>query len=271
MAHTSLSHTQCLTLTSTNCVSRYPLLPPSISPPSATKKSLLRGKKTDKVRESRVAHAYAEASNAFQLGRVYAENRLLKAFVHFEEIDQPGEIDPREARRERWIIIYCILQVLAGIAVDVPYLSFKGAGYFLNARLQGFPPWGRDGEYFENALREQSHCWTTVQSWSDGHYELWASTKMSLSSTKSLASYEKRPLSPDCQRMTSTDSKPSCFAALPFAELEATEVCPTGSDSPVAGPPLSSGGIQKPDQKSLPQKTMAARYITKPLPLRPRR
>ena len=230
---------------------------------------MLRGKKIDKVRESRIIHAYAEASNAFQLARVYAENCLLKAFVHFEKVDQPGEIDPREARRERWIIIYCILQALASIAVDVPHLSFKGGEYFLNARLKGLPPWSQDDEYFENASREQSHCWTTAQSWSDGHYELWASTKMSLSSAKSLASYEKRPLSPDFQGMTSMDSKASCSAVSPIAELEATEVYPTKFDSPIVGPPSSLGGGHTPDQKPLPKKTVAARYITKPLPLRP--
>ena len=77
----------------------YPLLPTSVPAPPPMKTSVFRGKKKDKIRESRIAHAYAEASNAFQLSREYVKNGLVEAFIQFERMDQPGEVDPREARR----------------------------------------------------------------------------------------------------------------------------------------------------------------------------
>lgn len=176
----------------------YPLLPTSLSPPSQTKKSVFRGKRQDKGRESRVALAYAESSNASQLRREYAENDLLKAFIQFEKADQPGDVDPREARRERWILIYSILQTLAGISVDVPQLSFKGdVSYFLNARLQGLPPWSPTDKIYMEASREQSHCWTAPEMWANKDYDNWAPSKRSHSDEKSDTVYQSRPLSPE--------------------------------------------------------------------------
>ena len=176
----------------------YPLLPTSISPPVQTKKSVFRGKRQDKGRESRVALAYAESSNASQLRREYAENDLLKAFIQFEKADQPGDIDPREARRERWILIYSILQTLAGISVDVPHLSFKGdVSYFLNARLQGLPPWSPTDKIYMDASREQSHCWTASEMWANKDHDNWPQSKRSQSDEKSTLTYQNRPLSPE--------------------------------------------------------------------------
>lgn len=176
----------------------YPLLPTSLSPPSQTKKSVFRGKRQDKGRESRVALAYAESSNASQLRREYAENDLLKAFIQFEKADQPGDVDPREARRERWILIYSILQTLAGISVDVPQLSFKGdVSYFLNARLQGLPPWSPTDKIYMEASREQSHCWTAPEMWANKDYDNRAPSKRSQSDEKSDTVYQSRPLSPE--------------------------------------------------------------------------
>ena len=195
----------------------YPLLPKSINPPIQTKKFVLRGKKQDKGRESRVAHAYAESSNAFLLSREYAENDLTKAFVQFEKADQPGEVDPREARRERWIIIYSILQILAGISVDVPQLSFKGdVNYFLNARLRGLPPWNPTEKIYMEPSREQSHCWTAPETWANGNHGNWTSSKRSQSDTKSERTYESRPLSPESQSSAS------------FAIFDSTPSTPTG-------------------------------------------
>ena len=176
----------------------YPLLPTSISPPVQTKKSIFGGKRQDKGRESRVAHAYAESSNASQLRRQYAENDLLEAFIQFERADQPGEVEPREARRERWILIYSILQTLAGISVDVPQLSFKGdVSYFLNARLQGLPPWSPTDKIYMEASREQSHCWTASEMWANKDYDNWSQSKRSQSDEKSDTIYQSRPLSPE--------------------------------------------------------------------------
>ena len=195
----------------------YPLLPKSISPPMHTKKSVFRGKKQDKGRESRVAHAYAESSNASLLCREYAENGLTKAFVQFEKADQPGEVEPREARRERWIIIYSILQILAGISVDVPQLSFKGdVSYFLNARLQGLPPWNPAEKVYMEASREQSHCWTAPEMWANRDYGNWTSSKRRQSDVKSDPTHESRPLSPESHSSAS------------FAFFDSTPTTPIG-------------------------------------------
>lgn len=176
----------------------YPLLPTSLSRPVQTKKSVFRGKRQDKGRESRVALAYSDASNASLLRREYAENGLLKAFIQFEKADQPGDVDPREARRERWILIYSILQILAGISVDVPHLSFKGdVSYFLNARLQGLPPWSPTDKIYMEASREQSHCCTASEMWANKDYDDWSQSKSSQSDEKSVLSYQSRPLSPE--------------------------------------------------------------------------
>ena len=175
----------------------YPLLPLSIPAPAPSKKLTFRGKKPDKVRESCIAHAYAEASNAFQLSRNYAENDLAKAFIRFEEADQPSEVDPREARRERWIIVYCVLQIIAGISVDVPHLSFKGdVSYFLNARLAGLPPWSPTDKIFMDASCEQSHCWTTAEMWASNNYDSLSSLNK-FNSDADTERLESRPLSPE--------------------------------------------------------------------------
>ena len=196
----------------------YPLLPKSMSLPVQTKKSVFRGKKQDKGRELRVAHAYAESSNASLLSREYAENELTKAYVQFEKTDQPGEIEPREARRERWIIIYSILQVLAGISVDVPQLSFKGdVSYFLNARLQGLPPWNPTEKIYMDASREQSHCWTAPEMWANRDYGDWKSSKRSQSDAKSDPIHESRPLSPESHSSAS------------FAFFDSTPPTPNGN------------------------------------------
>ena len=151
----------------------YPLLPESIRPAvGGGKKSVFKNRKVDKVRESRVAHSYAAASNASQIGRECARNDLLEAFVRFEKSDQPSEVDPREGRRERWILIYCISQTLAKISVDVPHLSFKtNVKYFLNTRLEGLPPWSPEERIFEEASLLHSHCWTHPPCWADTRYE----------------------------------------------------------------------------------------------------
>ena len=207
----------------------YPLLPKSISPPIQTKKSVFRGKKQDKGRELRVAHAYAESSNAFLLSREHAENALTKAFVQFEKADQPGEVEPREARRERWIIIYSVLQTLAGISVDVPQLSFKGdVSYFLNARLQGLPPWNPSEKIYMEASREQSHCWTAPEMWANRDYGNWSSSSGSQSDAKSDPRYESRPLSPESHSSASftfLDSTPPT----PIGDFESNDGLQKGS------------------------------------------
>lgn len=249
----------------------YPLLPTSVPAPPPAKKSVFGGKKRDKVRESRTAHAYAEASNASRLNLEHAKNDLVKAFVVFERADQPDDVDPREARRERWIIIYCVLQMLAGISVDVPNLSFNGdVTYFLNTRLQGLPPWCPTDKIFIDASREQSHCWKTGRAWAGDHSERWGSQNES-SSYASEGTSQSRPLSPDSQADTLTffDSTRNTT----YSELEVHKYHAKDEPSPILELGSRPDQSLPPEYPMMPSKFAAVagidRYAVKPLPVRP--
>ncbi len=246
----------------------YPLLPPSVPGSASSKKSVFGSKKKDKAREARIAHAYAEASNASQLIRERANNDLLKAYIRFEKADQSGDIDPREARRERWIIIYCVLQTLSGISVDVPNMSFDGdVSYFLNARLTGLPPWCPTDRIFQDPCREQSHCWTTARTWSKDHFERWATGSRSDSYTESNGTSQRRPLSPESQpefhNFFGSDRDTM------VGEVGANELYHKDDFSPVTETTLGTD----PSHCVVPAKFAAVagidRYSTKPLPIRP--
>lgn len=149
----------------------YPLLPASIPVQYHVKQGFFGGKKTrgmdEKATERRIALAYSEATNIFVLGSDFAANDLVDAFLRFEKSDQIGEIDPVDARKGRWILLYCILQVLATVSVDTPGLRYKDdVPYFLNPPLQGSPPWKgpRDPPDTE-ASHYVSHCWTAPKQW----------------------------------------------------------------------------------------------------------
>lgn len=267
----AFKNTDCR-LNASNIPHPYPLLPDSVPAPAPTKKSLFSGKKKDKVRESRVAHAYAEASNAFKLDRYMSENELAQAFVRFEKADQPGNVDPREARRERWLIIYCVLQTLAGISVDVPHLSFKGdVSYFLNTRLQGLPPWSPREKLFIEAAREQSHCWISPKTWADNDFDRWESLKGVDPNSKSEDVSDSRPLSPESQ--TSSFAFFDSTHHTPIGELEANDLFRKGYDSPVTEPSTISEGSNPPEYRVVTSKFAAttgiSEYSKKPLPLRP--
>ena len=144
----------------------WPLLPASVPLQPNTKSGLFRSKK-NKGLDNRVAHAYSEASNVFHLPQEFAGNDLVEAFLKFEKTDQPGDIDPPDARKGRWILLYCILQVLSTISVDTPNLWAKdGVLYFLNPRLKGTPPWRTQTEtVFQESSRSLSHCWKVPETW----------------------------------------------------------------------------------------------------------
>ena len=246
----------------------YPLLPPSIPGPPLPKKSVFGGKKKDKTRESRIAHLYAEASNTSSLNTVHTDNELREAFVRFEKADQPGDIEPREARRERWIIIYCVLQTLAGISVDVPDLTFtSGVSYFLNTRLQGLPLWSPTDRIFVDASRDQSHCWTTARTWFGDHLERWTLQSGSSSYATSKSNSQDWPLSSEL--LPDTYTFPDSNRGTTYGELEAhkgdlfpateASLCPD-SDLPLEFPvvPLEYAATVGTD-----------RHIAKPLPILP--
>ena len=149
----------------------YPLLPTSIPVQYNTKQSLFGGKKIkgvdEKATERRTALAYSEATNIFLLGSDFVANDLVEAFLRFEKTDQLGEIDPFDARKGRWILLYCVLQVLASVSVDTPNLRFKDdVSYFLNPRLKGTPPWRTQTDPdVDEASQVGSHCWKVPKTW----------------------------------------------------------------------------------------------------------
>lgn len=249
----------------------YPLLPLSIPRPPIAKLSVLSGKKRDKTRESRIAHAYAEASNASLLTYEHADNDLLQAFTRFEKTDQPSDADPREARRERWIIIYCVLQTLAGIPVDVPNLSISGdISYFLNTRLQGLPPWSPTDGMFMEGSREQSHCWTTARTWSPDLFERWKAHSSSNSYLTSDTTSQSRPLSPNTPLDTYTflDSNRDTTCSEP----EVNDPYRIDEFYPATETRLSAGPNTPLEHPLMPSKAVAivdlGRHTNKPLPIR---
>ena len=153
---------------------KYPHIPHPYPKLPASTSDLLEGKQSKqsiftskaKTTEKRVLHAYAEASNSLLVGKDTATNDLVEAFVRFEKNDLISEVNPREARKGRWIMLYGILQVLATLSVDTPYLWFKDTAYFINPRFGGNPPWRMEAEMvLEEANPTQSHCWTVSKTW----------------------------------------------------------------------------------------------------------
>ena len=74
-------------------------------------------------------------------------------------------------------------------------------GYFLNTRLNELPPWCPEENVFQEALREQSHCYISPSCWKDASYEQQNDRRSlshrSLSSENSCSN--SRPLSPHAE------------------------------------------------------------------------
>lgn len=146
----------------------YPLLPDSMpfddTRKAQNKQSLFTNKA--KAIEKRITHAYLVASNTLLVGPDVATNSLVEAFRRFERTDHLGEMDPRDARKGRWILIFGILQVLSHVSADTPDLWFKdNVPYFLMPRLKGTPPWAVGAEIaFEEATPAATHCWRVANS-----------------------------------------------------------------------------------------------------------
>jgi len=164
----------------------YPLLPPSVPVEdegdddwNASRKSLgVFGSKGQRARQKRVTQAYAGANNAGIIAAAVRQNALVEAFRKYEKGDQSKHMDPHDARKGRWMLLYCTLQALAGISVDTPHLFFTDVPYFLNPRLTNTPPWADAGRHpaggktvigvFDEASRLSSHCWTAPKRWGQG-------------------------------------------------------------------------------------------------------
>ena len=123
---------------------------------------------SDLVAQSRrKALSYAEASNVYTLRDQYMHTDLVANYIRFEQSDMVDSLDPYDARRGRWILIYGILQVLATVSVDSPNLRYKeGAQYHLCPQMKGVVPWAdRNAPPEEEAKHERSHCWVVPSTW----------------------------------------------------------------------------------------------------------
>lgn len=145
----------------------YPLLPASgtdLSGGKPLKQNIFSTKA--KTMEKRNLQSCIEASNSLLIGPEITTNSLVEAFLRFEKTDLVSDAHPREVRQGRWMLLYGVLQVLATVSVDTPGLCFKGAPYFLNARLKGHPSWLLErGITLEEANPTLSHCWTVPKTW----------------------------------------------------------------------------------------------------------
>ncbi|KZL87194.1 hypothetical protein CI238_10285 [Colletotrichum incanum] len=155
----------------------YPLVPESIPPAPTAKESSMFKKKNGAAAnngggragalERRVQLAYTEATNIYILGSDFTQSDLIDAFVKFEKSDGITEVDPAVARRGRWILIYGILQTLASVSVDAPYVRYRDdVPYHLSPRLKGtrVPPW-KGSSTPDEASHELSHCWVVQHTW----------------------------------------------------------------------------------------------------------
>lgn len=150
----------------------YPICPTSVPVQSQKKSAFIPLKKPTSPQEilaqsRRKALSFAEASNVYTLRDQYMHTDLVTNFIRFEQSDQVETLDPYEARRARWLLIYGVLQVLATVSVDSPNLRFKeGAQYHLCPQMKGVVPWAERGAPAEEeAEHKRSHCWTVADTW----------------------------------------------------------------------------------------------------------
>lgn len=149
----------------------YPIVPVSMPVPSKPKSSFTLKKPTSPAdlmaQARRKALSYAEASNVYNLRDQYMHTDLVTNFQYFERNDMVANLDPFEARRGRWVLIYGILQVLATVSVDSPHLRYvEGAQYHLSPQMKGVVPWAERGSPPEDeAEHKRSHCWVVPGTW----------------------------------------------------------------------------------------------------------
>ncbi|EPQ65675.1 Bgt-3226 [Blumeria graminis f. sp. tritici] len=120
----------------------------------------------DFMNEKQAAMAYQNSTNIFILGSKFVTNDLVDAYIQFELGDRPADDDPYNARRERWVLIYGVLQVLASVSVDTPNLRYeKYVDYHLRTSLRRVPPWPGANQNQLEAEHSNSHCWTVPAQW----------------------------------------------------------------------------------------------------------
>lgn len=132
---------------------------------------------TPATADKAAALSLSESTNIMSLMSSSVSNDLVDAFAKHEKSISASEIDPHDARKGRWILIYGILQTLATVAVDAPGIRYtEGVDYFLCPKLRGTPPWkcggerGMDPSFSGSSMADErshfrSHCWTVPRTW----------------------------------------------------------------------------------------------------------
>ena len=157
----------------------YPITPPSfpVHTTSGSMKSSFFGPRSKKPLTAAETYdiarakglSYTQASNLYTLRNRYkgSAEGIVKKILDFEEADGVRSIDPFDARRGRWILIYGVLQILATVGVDAPNAKWKdGVSYHLSPPMAGIVPWAADDWPAEpEASHEISHCWTVPATW----------------------------------------------------------------------------------------------------------
>jgi hypothetical protein len=171
----------------------FPILPKSIVPinnghsfgkPEDIKKSkglmsrmLKKDKKQDStpstektIQQSLITEfqlAYSDATNCSILGGHYTGNLLAEEFLKHEQTTELCKVNPRIARRGRWLFVYAILQTLASVSESVPGLAFptNGLDYFTCTSLKDLPHWKLKKDHFVSAQMTTSHCWKVPVTW----------------------------------------------------------------------------------------------------------
>lgn len=123
--------------------------------------------------EKAAALSLSESTNIESLLSSSVSNSLVDAFAKHEKSLSPSEVDPHDARKGRWLLIYGILQTLATVSVDAPGIKWtEGVDYFLCAKLRDTPPWKRGAPLefggapaTDERSHFRSHCWIVPSSW----------------------------------------------------------------------------------------------------------
>lgn len=173
----------------------FPLVPPTLTPGQKLKGPTAAGRFFQGARRGSVtttptsflasgtadkaaALSLSESTNIESLLSSSVSNDLVDAFAKHEKSISAAEVDPHDARKGRWILIYGVLQTLATVAVDAPGIRYTdGVDYFLCAKLRGTPPWKGGGERgmdtsgvagssgSDERSHFRSHCWTIPRTW----------------------------------------------------------------------------------------------------------
>ncbi|CAD0087860.1 unnamed protein product [Aureobasidium vineae] len=95
-------------------------------------------------RSSLIPAVRKHCKKAPDLANIYthAINAETHTFLNHEISTKYQQMDTHEGRLGRWIIVYCMMQLLSRVAVDIQGLRYTlGVEYHLNADLDGTPPW----------------------------------------------------------------------------------------------------------------------------------